>query len=130
MESYKDLEIYRSAYSLAIEIHKISLQLPNYELYEQGSQIRRSSKSIKDNIAEGYGRRRYKDEFIRYLIFAQASCDEVFSQLEMINEIHFHDNQLAYLINEYDILGKKINKFIQYVETDWLTTKKTETRNQ
>lgn len=42
MKSYKDLEIYRLAYDLAIEIHKMSLKLPAYELYEQGSQIRKS----------------------------------------------------------------------------------------
>ncbi len=119
MKSYTDLEIYKLAYKLAIDVHKLSLQLPKYELYEQGSQVRRSSKRIKDTIAEGFGRRRYKVEFIRYLIFAQASCDEVSSQLNMISDIYFPDKPLTKLMNEYDILGKKINKFIQYVENNW-----------
>jgi len=66
MNSYKDLEIYQLAYKLAIEVHTMTLQLPKYELYEQGSQIRRSSKRIKDTIAEGYGRKKYKAEFIRF----------------------------------------------------------------
>lgn len=114
------------AYRLAIEVHRMSLKLPNYELYEQGSQVRRSSKSIKDNIAEGYGRRRYKDEFIRFLIFAHASCDEAISQLCMINELHFENTDLLSLIEEYGMLGAKINKFIQYVEINW---NKTTTRN-
>ena len=118
-KSYKDLEIYKLAYKLAIEVHHMSLQLPKYELYEQGSQIRRSSKRIKDTIAEGFGRRRYKVEFIRYVIFAQASCDEVLSQLNMISDIHFPDEPLIDLINQYDHLGKMINKFIQYVENKW-----------
>ncbi|MFH0867261.1 MAG: four helix bundle protein [Bacteroidota bacterium] len=121
MKSYKDLEIYQMAYRLAIEVHNITMQLPAYELYEQGSQVRRSSKRIKDTIAEGFGRRRYKDEFIRFLIFTQASCDETISQLNMISEIHFPDSPLTTLFEEYNQLGKKINKFIQYVETDWLT---------
>ena len=43
MKSYRDLEIYQSAYKLAIDVHKMSLTLPKYELYEQGSQIRRRS---------------------------------------------------------------------------------------
>ncbi len=60
MKNYRDLEIYQTAYSLAIKVHKMTLTLPQYEMYEQGSQVRRSSKSIKDNIVEGYGRRRYK----------------------------------------------------------------------
>ena len=119
MKSYKDLEIYQLAYKLAIEVHTMTLQLPNYELYEQGSQIRRSSKSIKDTIAEGYGRRRYKTEFIRYLIFAHSSCDETISQLNMISDIHFQENPLKDLLCKYDQLGNKINKFIQYVESSW-----------
>ncbi len=119
MKSYKDLEIYKMAYDLAIKVHKMSLTLPKYELYEQGSQVRRSSKSVKDNIVEGYGRKRYKDDFIRFLIFSQSSCDEAVSQLNMISDIHFLENPLNELINDYDILGKKINKFIQYVESNW-----------
>jgi len=119
MGSYKDLEIYKLAYSQAIKVHQMSLKLPSYELYEQGSQMRRSTKSIKDTIAEGYGRRRYKDEFIRYFIFAHSSCDEAISQLNMISDIHFPDNPLTELINQYDMLGRKINKYIQYVENNW-----------
>lgn len=53
MNSYKDLDVYKLAYQLAIEVHKMTMTLPKYEMYVQGSQVRRSSKSIKDNIAEG-----------------------------------------------------------------------------
>lgn len=113
------MEIYRLAYDLAIKVHQMSLKLPSYELYEQGSQIRRSTKSIKDTIAEGYGRRRYKTEFIRYLVFAHSSCDEAISQLNMISDIHYPDKPLTELINEYDILGRKLNKYIEYVENNW-----------
>ena len=119
--SYTNLDIYTMAYDLALEVHKISLKLPKHELYEQGSQIRRSTKSIKDNIAEGYGRRRYKNEFIRFLIFAHASCDETISQLNMISDIYYPENRLTELIDNYDLLGGKINRFIQYVETSWKT---------
>ncbi|NGP89456.1 four helix bundle protein [Fodinibius halophilus] len=121
MKSHTDLEIYNMAYDYALEVHKMSMDLPKYELYEQGSQIRRSSKSIKDNIAEGFGRRRYKKEFIRFLIFAHASCDETISQLQMISDIHFSDDPLTELLDKYDKLGRKINHFIQYVETSWKT---------
>lgn len=122
MKSYKDLEVYNLAYQYALEVHKMTMKLPKYELYEQGSQIRRSSKRIKDTIAEGFGRRRYKSEFIRFLIFAHASCDETISQLEMISDIHFSNNPLTNLIEKYDKLGRKINRFIQYVEQNWQTT--------
>jgi four helix bundle protein len=73
MKSYKDLEIYQMAFRLALEVHKMSLTLPNYEMYEQGSQVRRSSKRVKDTIVEGFGRRRYKNDFVKYLVYAQAS---------------------------------------------------------
>ena len=119
MKSYKDLEIYQQAYQLAMQIHDMSLTLPKFELYEQGSQIRRSSKSVKDNIAEGYGRKKYKDDFIKFLTYAQASCDEVTAQLNMINDLYFSEEPLTKLIEEYDVLGKRINKFIQYVEKSW-----------
>jgi four helix bundle protein len=52
------------------------MKLPKFAFYEQGSQIRRSSKSVKDTIVEGYGRRKYKAEYIKYLTYAIASCDE------------------------------------------------------
>jgi len=119
MNSYKELDVYKLAYRLAIDVHKMTMTLPKYELYEQGSQVRRSSKSIKDNIAEGFGRRRYKDEFVRFLVFAHSSCDEVISQLTMINELYFENNGLTGLLEEYELLGGKINKFIQYVEENW-----------
>ncbi len=119
MKSYNDLEIYQKAFSLAIQIHQMSLKLPRYELYEQGSQIRRSSKRIKDTIVEGYGRRRYKDDFIKFLVYAQGSCDETISHLRMISEIHFPESPLTEFIEQYDSLGRQINKFIQYVEKNW-----------
>lgn len=119
MKSYRDLEIYQLAYQLAIKVHRLTLTLPKYEMYEQGSQVRRSTKSIKDNIVEGYGRKRYKQEFIRFLVFAHASCDEALSQQTMINEIHFESNGFTELISDYEISGKKVYKFLDYVEKNW-----------
>jgi four helix bundle protein len=59
--SYKKLEIWQLARKATVNIHEMSLKcLPNFEMYEEGSQIRRSVKSVKSNIVEGYGRRRYK----------------------------------------------------------------------
>ena len=119
MKSYRDLEIYQTTYQLAIEVHKMTLSLLQYEMYEQGSQVRRSTKSIKDNIVEGYERRRYKNEFIRFLVYAHASSDEAISQLTMINDIHLESSGLVELIAEYEVLGRKIYSFITYVEKNW-----------
>jgi len=115
LKSYKDLDIYNLAFLYAIEVHKISMKLPKYELYEQGSQIRRSSQSIKNNIVEGYGRRKYKQDFIKFLIYSHASLLECFSQLEMI-EVLYDFPEIKELKQNYDSLGGKIYSFIQYVE--------------
>jgi four helix bundle protein len=119
MSSYKDLEIYKIAYELAIRVHKASLKLPHFELYEQGGQIRRSSKSIRDTITEGYGRRRYKAEFIKYLIYAQASCDEATNQAAGIIDLYPALIEFIEIQHDLDSLGKKINSFISYVESSW-----------
>ncbi len=123
MKSYKELEIYSLSYELAIKIHKMSLKLPKYEMYEEGSQIRRSSKGITSCIVEGYGRRRYKSDFIKFLVYAHASCDETILHINFINDTHELDKEeIERFLTAYDNLGSKINKFIQYVEAKWNQT--------
>jgi four helix bundle protein len=122
VNSYKDIDIYKIALDLFYQIHPSSLLLPKYEMYELGSQLRRSSDSVVSNIIEGYGRKRYKAEFVRFLVFSHASCLETKGHLEKINHLYkelIPDN-LKY-INEYDILGAKIFNFIKYVEENWKT---------
>ncbi len=117
--SYRDLEIWKLARETAIAVHRMTLDnLPKFEMYEEGSQIRRSAKSISANIVEGYGRRRYKQEFIRFLVFAHASCDETIEHLEMLFETGSLTNELVYrdLSARLDLLGRKLNAFIDSVE--------------
>ena len=119
-KSYRDLEIYQLSYELAMKIHRMSLKLPKYELYEEGSQIRKSSKGVSSTIVEGYGRRKYKNDFVRFLVYAQASCDETEVHLEFIHDSgYITDDVYMELKEENDKLGRKINKFIQYVSTQW-----------
>ena len=120
MKSYADLDIYKISYSLALDVHRLSMKLPKYELYETGSQVRRSSKSIPSNIVEGYGRRRYHAEFIRFLIFSHSSCDETIVHLNFIKDLYENLKEEAIqLIEKYIELSKKLYKFIEYVETKW-----------
>jgi four helix bundle protein len=119
MSSFKDLEIYNLAFKLCIKVHRVSLNLPDFELYEQGSQIRRSSKGVKDAISEGYGRRKYKAYFIKFLTYAIASNDETVNHILTIRELYPYLKEFDNLETEYDNLGRKINNFIQYVETSW-----------
>jgi len=121
--SYKKLEIWQLARELVVDIHRITLEkLPKYEMLEEGGQIRRSSKSIKSNIAEGYGRRYYKQDFIRYLNYALASNDETIDHLENLFETHSLKDVEHYknLHERLDKLGRKINMFIQSVKSGHL----------
>ena len=96
MHNYRDLEIYLEAKRLAIDVHMMSLALPKFELNETGSQVRRSSKSITAMIVEGYARRRYKLDFIRYLIYAIAECDETMVHLDALYDTQSLTNSELY----------------------------------
>ncbi|MGZ8559038.1 MAG: four helix bundle protein [Chitinophagaceae bacterium] len=67
---------------IVIEVHDMSLKLSKFELYEEGSQIRRSGKTTKATTVEGYGRRRYKQDWIKFLVYALSSNDETLDHLE------------------------------------------------
>jgi four helix bundle protein len=121
--NYKDLEIYQIAHKLAVEIHRMSLTLPSFEVYEEASQIRRSSKGVASCIVEGYGRRRYKNDFIRFLVFAQASIDETREHLDLLYETGSLKDEKGYRYfnTAYDELGRKTHSFTKAVETKHLT---------
>ena len=123
--SYKNLEIWQQARESVIEIHKMTLSLPKFEMYEEGSQIRRSSKSVKSTIVEGFGRRNYKSDFIRYLSFSLASNDETIDHLETLFETKSLTDKNLYdtLHSKLETLGKKINRFIQSVQSDHMSEK-------
>lgn len=106
----------------------MSLQLPKLEMYEVGSQIRRSIKSVRANIVEGYGRRRYKQEFIRFLTYSHASCDETIDHLEMLFETESLTDAAGYqeIHEELDRLGRKLNLLIQSVESQHLSARERE----
>jgi len=124
--SYRKLEIWQIARKLVIDIHKMTLcKLPKFEMFEEGRQIRKSIKSVKSTIVEGYGRRRYKQEFIRFLIYAIASNDETTDHLETLFETESLTDQELYhdLSERLDKLGKKLNLFIKSVSKSHISEK-------
>ncbi|MGD2013140.1 MAG: four helix bundle protein [Desulfobacterales bacterium] len=117
--SYRNLEIWQLARELVIDIHKMTLfKLPKFEMYEEGNQIRKSIKSVKSTIVEGYGRRRYKQEFIRFLVYAIASNDETIDHLETLFETDSLNDKKLYrdMSERLDKLGRKLNLFINSVD--------------
>jgi len=112
---YKDLEIWRLANEIVPQIHKMTLEdLPKLELYETGSQIRRSSKSVKSNIVEGFGRRKSKPDFIHFLTIALSSNDETIDHLETLYNTESLKNKGKFddLHKQLTELGRKLNLFL------------------
>ena len=118
-QSYRDLEVWQLSRQLAVEIHRMILtELPKFEMYEEGSQIRRSSKSVCANLVEGFGRRRYKQDYLRFLTYGLASCDETREHLELLFETESLTDKETFRHFEagLDALGRKLNRFVQSVE--------------
>ena len=75
---FEDLEVFKRAYRVSLEVHKATLHFPKIEQYALGDQIRRASKSICANIGEGFGKQRQsRAEFRRFLTMAMGSADEM-----------------------------------------------------
>ncbi len=115
--SYKNLEIWQMAKELSVEIHEMTLTLPKFEQFEEAQQIRRSSKSVRSTIVEGYGRRYYKADFIKYIIYALASNDETIDHLETLFETGSLKDKESYqkLQGRLAILGRKLNNFLKTI---------------
>ena len=116
--SYKKLEVWLLSRELVIEVHKMTFLLPKFEQFEEAQQIRRSMKSVKSNIVEGYGRRRYKQDFIRFLIFSISSLDETIDHLETLFETRSLTDKVLFenLNNKMTLLSKKLINFLKSVE--------------
>jgi four helix bundle protein len=117
MSSYEDSGLYKLSKQMAVEIHKMTLdELPKFEMYEEGSQIRRSSKSIVTNFVEGYGRRHYKAEYVKFLTYALASCDETKAHLELLHETNsLKPDRFQYFFTNYRKIGAMLYNLRQSV---------------
>ena len=117
--NYRDLEVWQLARELVVTIHQMTLtKLPKFEAFEEASQIRRAIKSVKACIVEGYGRRRYKQEFVRFLTYALASCDETADHLDtlVITGSLKDEATTRSLETKLGELGRNLNLFLQSVD--------------
>jgi len=114
MASYKDLDVFKRSYELALKIHRFSFVLPKELQYDIADQIRRASRSIPSNIAEGYGRNKSFKDKINFLNSALGSNEEVLFNLKflkdsgLICEKDFQDFH-----KEYIICGKQLTQLIK-----------------
>ena len=113
IKSYTDMEIYKRSYKIALEIHEKTKSFPETERYDLTSQIRRCSKSIPSNIAEGYGRQS-KEEFKRFLRISLGSCNEIQVHLSFCKDLEYIcEKEYSKLSKEYDEIGRMINVSVQ-----------------
>ncbi len=117
MSGYFDLDVYQRAHEMGVRLHTFSLRLPKYEIYESSSQLRRSSKAISANIVEGYGRRRYPSDYLRFLTYAHASADETREWLQYIQDCHPHlaDDAVAF-VPTVETVGRQLHGLIRSTE--------------
>lgn len=78
VRNFEDLEVFKRAYRLSLDVHRMSLEFPKIEQYALADQLRRASKSICANLAEGFGRQRQsKSDFKRFVTIAMGAADEM-----------------------------------------------------
>ncbi len=127
--SYRDLEVYKRSMQALVTVHKLVLAFPDFERFVLADQLRRASKSIPANIAEGYGRRQSTKDFKRFLALALGSANEVIVHLEIGRELEYIERKrLDDLIEEYTVICKMLYRLIENWRTWPTPLAKTPTR--
>ena len=111
VKDFGDLIVYQKAYELSLDIHRYSLKLPRMEQYGLGDQVRRSSKSICANVAEGFGKQRASSpEFRRFLSMAIGSADEMKVWLSYCRDLGYLNLEQQKLWHEeYSVIARMLN---------------------
>ena len=117
IKSFEDLEVFQRSYKISLEVHKLSLEFPAREQYGLADQVRRASKSICANIAEGYAKQHHsRPEFKRYLVMAIGSSDEMRVWLRYCLDLSYITEETW---NEWRDEYKEISKMLQGVYRSW-----------
>ena len=106
----EDLQVFQRAYKISLDIHRISLQMPQIEQHALADQIRRASKSICANVAEGFGKQaQSKAEFARYLLIAIGSSDEMRVWIRYCLDLRYiNEEQWTAWRDEYEQISKML----------------------
>ncbi len=112
---FYDLDVWKEAHNLSIEIYKLTDKFPKKETYAIVDQIRRASTSVGANIAKGFGRFHYKEK-IKFYYNARGSICEVQNFLFLAQDINYLDKIIAReVFLKYENLNKRLNNFIRSV---------------
>lgn len=112
LASFRELDVYRRAFALSLEIHKATLLFPAIEQYALAGQLRRASKSICANIAEGYAKQSFSlPEFLRFLGIAIASAVECAVWVDYAVALGYIDTECAEKWNqEFVVIERMLGK--------------------
>jgi four helix bundle protein len=111
IKSFLDLEVYQLAHKFAMKIFEITKNFPTEEKYSLTDQIRRSSRSIAVNTAEGWGKRIYVGNFKRHLVDGIGSLEESKSWLLFARDCNYLSiDMYNKLLAEAEVLGTKIRR--------------------
>lgn len=117
--AFEDLEVFKRAYRLSLEVHRISLTFPQIEQYGLADQLRRASKSICANLAEGYGKQSHSEaEFKRYIRISIGSADEMRVWIRYCLDLGYIDEATwKNWRDEYQVIAK----MLQSLNKTWKT---------
>ena len=117
MAGYKDLKVFQMAYRLAMEIFHLSKSFPAEERYSLTDQIRRSSRSVAVNIAEGYRKRQYPKVFVNKLSDSDGEATETQVWLEFSKDCGYLSVESCQkLTKEYEEVGRMLGGMILHPE--------------
>jgi four helix bundle protein len=106
IKTYKDLNVFRESYQLALDVSRASRLFPGHEQFEIGRQIRRAARSIPVNIVEGWAKRASAVEFKRFLQISIGSCEECKFWLEMSrDEGYLSPKKFDELANRFNVVS-------------------------
>jgi len=112
-----DLQVFQRAYGLSLEVHRASLTFPQIEQFALADQVRRASKSICVNLAEGYAKRVASQvDFKRFLVMALGSSDEMQIWSRYCLDLGYIDQGMAHRwLHEYEAISGMLQALIRKV---------------
>jgi four helix bundle protein len=113
-----DLEVYNTSYGFAMDIFKMTRNFPKEEKYSLTDQVVRSSRSIAANIAEGWGKRIYENEFKKHLVYAMGSLKETKVWLLFAKDCNYIASETHSALSlKCDEIGAKLYKLFENRKT-------------
>jgi four helix bundle protein len=97
VKTYRDLIVWQKAFNLAVEIYRVSSEFPRHELYGLSAELRKTSRSIVCNIAEGH-KRGGTAEYIRFLRISAGSAAELETQVMLADRLGYFSKDAAHRI--------------------------------